>query len=312
MSTAGRTGWVGARLAAVVALGLAPAGCGRRAANLVTITGSDTMVILAQRWGDAYMEAHPGTIIRMTGGGSGAGITALIGGGTDLCAASRPLTPEEFERVKARRGAEAREIPVALDGIAIYVNGKNRVKALTLDQVRQIYTGTIRDWKVVGGQKGPIATLGREPESGTAAWFREHAQAGEEPASGVRILPGGEAMVTAVAGDPLAIGYASLLGAKGVRVVAVSPRKGKAAVAPSRATISAGMYPISRKLYFYAAGEPTGLTADFVAWTLSPDGQKVCQEAGYIPLAKPRPAAIRKAGARKAVPARKLAAKKRK
>ncbi len=307
-----RAGRAGGWLAVVVALGFMAPGCGRKSANTVTIKGSDTMVILAQRWAEAYMKAHPGAVIQVAGGGTAGGIAALIGGWTDLCAASRPLTPEEFERVKGKRGAEAREIPVALDGIAIFVNRKNRVKSFSLDQVRQIYTGTIKDWKAVGGPKGPIVPLGRDPESGTAVWFRDHALAGHEPASGVRILPGGEAMVTAVAGDPLAVGYASLVVPQGVRAVPISPRKGKAAVAPSRATVTAGKYPLSRKLYFYAAGEPSGLAAAFVDWTLSGDGQAVCQEAGYLPLAGPKAVVTRKAATKKAVTARKPTAKRKK
>src|SRR5690349_8678302 len=132
------------------------AGCGgRHSENTVTIKGSDTMVILAQRWAEVYMKEHPEIVIQVTGGGSGTGIAALINGGTDICQASRPMKPEEFESVKAKRQAEAKEIPVALDGVAIYVHESNKVKSLTVDQLKQIFQSKMLDWKSVGG-KGEI------------------------------------------------------------------------------------------------------------------------------------------------------------
>jgi phosphate transport system substrate-binding protein len=280
-----------------LAAGLAvAAGCGsRKAANAVTIKGSDTMVILVQRWAEGYMKVHPGAVVQVTGGGSGTGIAALINGGTDICTASRPMKPEEFEQVKAKRQAEAREIPVALDGIAVYVHEKSRVKSLTLDQIKQIYQGKIADWKALGGTKGPIIAYSRENNSGTYEYFKEHVLAREDFAANVQSMPGTAAIVNAVAKDPQSIGYGGIAYAKGVRPIAVSPRKGRPAVAPSQASVVSGKYPISRKLYFYTAGEPAGLAGEFVTWALSDEGQKICQEVGYFPLkTAKKPAPVKK------------------
>src|SRR6185295_4760205 len=138
--------------------GLLAAACGgRHSENTVTIKGSDTMVILAQRWAEIYMKEHPGIVIQVTGGGSGTGIAALINGGTDICQASRPMKPEEFESVKAKRQADAKETAVALDGIALYVHETSKVKSLTLDQLKQIYQTKLIDWKSVGGKGGIVA-----------------------------------------------------------------------------------------------------------------------------------------------------------
>lgn len=277
------------------------AGCGgRRSENTVTIKGSDTMVILAQRWAEIYMKEHPGIVIQVTGGGSGTGIAALINGGTDVCQASRPMKPEEFESVKAKRQADAKEIPVALDGIAVYVHETSRVKSLTLDQLKQIYQTKLIDWKSVGG-KGGIVTYGRENSSGTYDYFKDHVLKKEDFSPQVQTLPGTAAVVNAVAKDPQAIGYGGIAYAKGVRAVKISSGRGKTSVEPTQATVVSGKYPISRKMFFYTVGEPTGHTAEFITWALSDAGQKICQEVGYFPLPKPKPVkkSVRKTTARK-------------
>ena len=104
---------------------LSAAGCGGSATGPehrpVTVKGSDTMVILAQMWAETYMKENPGLTVQVTGGGSGVGIAALINGGTDICNASRPMKDTEMAQVKERHGKDVKEIPVALDGVTIYV-----------------------------------------------------------------------------------------------------------------------------------------------------------------------------------------------
>src|SRR5262245_44500432 len=96
----------------------------------MTVKGSDTMVLLGQRWAEVYMKAHPDSVVQVTGGGSGTGISALINGTTMICQSSRPMKPEEKDQVKAKRNAEVTEIPVALDALAIYVNKANPIQSL--------------------------------------------------------------------------------------------------------------------------------------------------------------------------------------
>ena len=119
--------------------------------NVITVKGSDTMVNLAQIWAQKYMDKHPGVTIQVTGGGSGTGIAALINGTTDICNASRPMKPSEREKLKQRFNSLGVEIKAALDGLSIYLNKANGVKELTLDQLKQIYTGKVTNWKQVGG-----------------------------------------------------------------------------------------------------------------------------------------------------------------
>jgi phosphate transport system substrate-binding protein len=120
------------------------------------------------------MKKNPNSRIQVTGGGSGTGIAALINGTTDICEASRPMKDKEKEDVKAKRGSNVVEVPVAVDGLAIYLNVANSIKDLSLEQLKGIYTGKVTDWKDVGGKAGKIIAYGRENNSGTYAYFKEH------------------------------------------------------------------------------------------------------------------------------------------
>ena len=134
--------WIKKCLMIVLLLMLVPVGS-QFAQNAITVKGSDTMVILGQRWAEVYMKKNPGIRIQVTGGGSGVGIAALINGTTDICEASRPMKDKEKEELKTKRNLPTVEIPVAVDGLAIYVNTANPIKELTLEQIKGIYTGKI-------------------------------------------------------------------------------------------------------------------------------------------------------------------------
>jgi len=123
---------------------------GTSSPQTLTMKGSDTMVILGQRWAEHYMRRNPETVIQVTGGGSGTGIAALINGATNICQASRPMNKKERDQIKAKFGKDAIEIPVAMDGIAIFVHESNPVQEITLEQLKGVYTGKIRSWKDLG------------------------------------------------------------------------------------------------------------------------------------------------------------------
>src|SRR6476620_3450355 len=116
----------------------------------ITVKGSDTMVLLGQRWAEVYMKAHPDVTIQVTGGGSGTGIAALINGTTQICQSSRPIKNEEKGSIKQQRNVEVSEIPVAVDALAVYLNKENAVEHLTMEQLRRIFQGEITNWKDVG------------------------------------------------------------------------------------------------------------------------------------------------------------------
>ncbi|MEO5768628.1 MAG: substrate-binding domain-containing protein, partial [Polyangia bacterium] len=129
---------------------------GAAVAGSVTIKGSDTMVILGQRWAEEYMKKNPGTTIQVTGGGSGTGISALINGTTDICQASRTMSQAEKEKLRERYNTTGTETVVARDGLSVYVSESNPLGELTLDQLKQIYTGKVTNWKDLGGPDAKI------------------------------------------------------------------------------------------------------------------------------------------------------------
>ena len=143
-------------------------------ANKITIKGSDTMVILSQQWAEAYMKKNPGTTIQVTGGGSGVGLAALINGSTDIANSSRPIKPTELGKIKAKYKKNAIEIACAKDGLSVFLNKGNSVSELTIQQLGDIFSGKITNWKQVGGADAKIQLYGRESSSGTFEFFKEH------------------------------------------------------------------------------------------------------------------------------------------
>lgn len=285
----GTRGWharaamaVAAVAAAAIAL-LVPATGAMAAGRGLSVKGSDTMVILVQRWAEAYMLAHPGAIVVVTGGGSGTGIAALINGTADVCMASRPMKDDEKRKLRDRYQSLGVEIPVAKDGLSIYFHESNPVKDLSIEQLRGIYTGAVVNWKAVGGPDAPITLYGRENSSGTYVYFKDNVLLGRDYSPRCQTLPGTAAVVNAVARDPKGIGYGGAAYAKGVRDCAVRRDAGSAPVLPNADTVRDGSYPISRDLYFYTRTKPAGDAKRFIDWLLSPEGQQLALKVGYFP-----------------------------
>jgi len=264
------------------------AGCGGQngadGQRPITIKGSDTMVILAQSWAENYMMEHSGMTVQVTGGGSGVGIAALINGGTDICEASRPMKDVEKDQIRKKYGKDVKEIPVALDGLAIYVSQSNPLKVVTQPQIKDIYTGKITNWNALGGKDAKIVAYGRENSSGTYQFFKEHVLGKEDFARDIQTLPGTGAIVNAVSKDIESIGYGGIAYASGIRVVPVRKDEKSEPFTPSLATVKSGQYPLSRNLFFYTVGEPAGNVKVFIDWVLSAEGQKLCETVGYYPI----------------------------
>ncbi len=265
---------------ALIAVSAAPAFAGKA----ITVKGSDTMVILGQRWAEKFMNANAGQVIMVTGGGSGTGIAALINGTTDICQSSRAMKQEEKLKLRDRFQTMGVEVPVAKDGLSVYAHTSNPVQSLTLAQLRDVYLGTVTNWKQLGGKDATIILYGREGSSGTYGFFKEHVLGGRDFSARVQTLPGTAAVVNAVSKDPNGIGYGGAAYAKGVRDLGIQQDAKSPAVMPSAATVHDGSYPLSRLLYFYLRKKPEGDTKKFVDWVLSPDGQKLATDVGYFPL----------------------------
>lgn len=248
------------------------------AADKITVKGSDTMVILAQRWAEKYMTKHSSLSVQVTGGGSGTGITALINGTTDICNASRPMKKSEIKKLKERYSSTGIEIKCAKDGLTLYVNENNPVSNLSMQQLKDIYTGKITNWSQVGGNDAKIVLYSRENNSGTYVYFKDNVLKGNDYAPSCQNLPGTAAVVNAVSKDVNGIGYGGSAYGKGIKHMKVNGYE------PTKENIASGKYPITRFLYMYLRNKPTGEIKQYIDWILSPEGQAIVSEVGYFPV----------------------------
>jgi phosphate transport system substrate-binding protein len=249
----------------------------------VTVKGSDTMVILGQRWAE-YMKKNPGSTIQVTGGGSGTGISALINGTTDICQASRAMKPAEKEKLRERFSTVGVEIPVAKDGLSVYVHESNPLNEITMAQLKQIFTGKVTSWKDLGGPDAKIIVYSRENSSGTYVFFKEHVLENADFTPRAQNMPGTAAVVNAVGKEKLSIGYGGAAYSKGIKILKVKKDAASPAIAPDKTTVQNGTYALSRPLFFYTRNKPSGDIKSFVDYVLGPEGQALAEKVGYFPL----------------------------
>lgn len=253
-------------------------------AGNITVKGSDTLVILAQKWAEVYMNKHPDVKIQVNGGGSGVGFAALQNQQIDIADASRKIKPTEVEACVKAFGKRPTEYKVALDGLSVYVNPKNSIKELTLDQLKDIFTGKVTNWKDVGGNDAPITLYSRENSSGTYEFFKEHVLKGGDFAPTAQTQQGTAILVQAIERDPNGIGYGGAAYGSGARALAVKKDASSPAIEPSEETVLNGTYPIWRYLYNYVnPALDKGEIHDYLQWIRSDEGQKVTKDF-YYPL----------------------------
>jgi phosphate transport system substrate-binding protein len=193
------------------------------------------------------------------------------------------MSAEERQQIKQKFGTDVVEIPVAKDGVAIYVSESNPVDSLSMDQLRTIYSGAVSNWKDVGGSDAKIILYGRENSSGTYSFFKEHVLKKGDFAPATQTLPGTAGVVSAITKDPNGIGYGGEAYSKGVKMLKIVQASGLA-VSPTEENIRSGAYPLARDLYFYLRQQPTGAAKQYIDWVLSAEGQAVVKEVGYFPI----------------------------
>ncbi len=251
--------------------------------------GSDTMVNLALAWAEAYMAERPDVRLSVTGGGTGTGIAAMINGTVDLANASRALKPEELAAAQ-KNGFTPKEFVVARDAIAVVVHPSNPVNGLTLQQLSDIYTGKITNWRQVGGADRPIVLLSRESNSGTYLYFLEHVIRQGDARSELLfspetlLMPSSEGISAEVRHNPNAIGYDGLgYVTSDQKTLGIAKNSASEFTLPSVETVNTGAYPIARPLYIYTPGEPQGAVKNYLDWILT-RGQTLIPPLGFVPL----------------------------
>jgi phosphate transport system substrate-binding protein len=266
------------KLLAILLVSISTLTIGR--ADTIVIKGSDTLgAKLVPQLAEQFKAQHPGTAFDIAAEGSATGFAALIDKTAAIGMASRPAKPEEIANGKAK-GVDLKETIVAYDGIAVIVNTANSIKGLTKKQVEQIFTGEITDWSAVGGSGGKISIYTRNTSSGTYAEFKELAMKKRDYAPDSQKLAGNEQIAQEVGKNPNGVGYVGLAYTKasGVRVVPVD------GASPSKESVLAKSYPYARPTFFYTSGEPTGVVKEFIDFTVGPEGQKIVEQVGFVPI----------------------------
>ncbi|HYV31077.1 MAG TPA: phosphate ABC transporter substrate-binding protein [Candidatus Binatia bacterium] len=253
----------------------------------ITVKGSDSLVLVAQKWAETYAGKHPEakTKIRVAGGGTGAGFAALRNRWVDLAAASRPMKPGEIAECVDSFGKRPTEYKVCLEGLSVYVHEDNPVRELTLGQLKRIFSGQIKDWSQVGGHEAPITVYGREASCDTHEFFKELVLDSADLAAGAQPVAGTAALLRAVSRDKNGIGYGGAACGPGARTLKIKKDSGSSAIEPTEENVLKGLYPIWRYLYLYVnPAFDRGEIAAYLRWIRSDEGQEVVKDAGYFPL----------------------------
>jgi phosphate transport system substrate-binding protein len=267
--------------------------------NLSSI-GSDTLNNLMTFWAEAFYKHYPHVRVQIEGKGSATAPPALAAGTAQLGPMSRPMKPEEEEAYERKHGYRPARISVALDCLAVYVNKDNPIRGMTMAQVDGVFSRTrksgspdITTWGQLGltGDRAamPISLYGRNSASGTYAYFKEHALRKGDYKDTVKEQPGSAAVINGVASDRLGIGYSGIgYRTSEVRALPLADGKKTSFVEPAFANVINGTYPLGRALYIYVGkkpGEPMPkLTAEFLKFVLSKEGQEIVIKDGYGPL----------------------------
>lgn len=246
------------------------------------IKGSDTVLPLSQKLAEQYMKKHPKQSVVVTGGGSGVGISALLTGTTEIAQASRKIKFDERQKLQAD-GKKAKEVVIAYDALAVVVHPSNKVSQLTREQLQDIFTGKIKNWKEVGGEDMRIVAYSRETSSGTYEFFKESVLKNKNYMNGIMSLPATGAIVQSISQTKGGIGYIGLAYLnKEVKALKVSYDKGKKFTMPSVDNAKNKSYPIMRPLYYYYEVKQESKVSDFIQYILSAEGQKIVTEIGFI------------------------------
>lgn len=246
--------------------------------NKLVIEGSTTVLPIAQAAAESFMDKTPGANIVVRGGGSGVGITSLIEGTCDIADSSRAIKDAELQKA-AGKGHNVKAHVVAMDGIAVIVNPGNGLQALSRQQIKDIYTGKISNWKQLGLSDEQIVVVSRDTASGTYEAFGLLALDNQKVRRDALLQASNQAIASVVAKTGGAIGYVGM-GYLGSSVKAVTVN----GVAPTTKTVLSAKYPLSRPLYMYTNGEAKGLARDFIDYILSPEGQKLVEREGFVAL----------------------------
>ena len=254
----------------------------------IKISGSTTVLPIAQKAAEVYMAAHPNADIQITGGGSGVGVQQIGEKTVDIGMSSRELSATE----KTKYPALVKSV-IAKDGIAIIVNPANEISVISAQNVADIYTGKFTKWSQIFGANVPntnqqIVVIGRDSASGTRTFFDTDPTGflhGAKPVKTMLEKNSNGAVAQTVAQTPGAIGYVSIgFISSDVKAIPIWYNDPSKAVAATVSNVQDKSYPANRELFMFTNGAPSGLAGDFIKFIQSAQGQKIVSDEGYVPL----------------------------
>jgi phosphate transport system substrate-binding protein len=248
------------------------------AQNKVVIEGSTTVLPIAQKAAEVFMQKNSGINLSVRGGGSGVGIASLLDKTCQIANSSRPIRGTELEKGLAN-GVNVKTNIVAMDGIVPIVHKNNSLSNITKDQLKAIYTGKISNWSQLGGPDSKIVVVSRDSSSGTFEAWGTLVLDTQRVRKDALMQASNQAVASTVAKTPGGIGYVGL-GFLSDEVKALTVN----GVAGNKQTVLSGKFPVNRPLYMYTDGEPKGTVKQFIDFILSVEGQKLVEEVGYVAL----------------------------
>lgn len=262
-------------LAGIAGLSLAATAC---FAEKIVIAGSTTVLPIAQKTAEAFMDSNANADISVRGGGSSVGIAALIDGTCDIADASRAIKDTEIQQAAANGRDPVAHI-VAMDGIAVVVNKSNPLSKLSKKQVKDIFAGRVSDWSQIGGNPGKIVVISRDTSSGTFEAFGVLVMDNQKVRPDALMQASNQAVAQNVTQTPAAIGYVGLgFLTSDIKALEID------GVVASKETVLSGEYPVTRPLFMYSKGKPQGMVKEYLDFVKSKAGQALVEGEGYVGL----------------------------
>ncbi len=246
----------------------------------ISVTGSTTVLPIAQKLAERFMELNKNADVQISGGGSGVGVQSAGEKTAEIGMSSREL--KDAEKTKY---AGLKAVPMARDGIVVIVHPSNAITTISLEQIKNIYTGKAVNWKDVGSKAQPIVVIGRDSASGTREFFTEKILGKNATTASMLEKNSNGAVKSSISPNPGAIGYVGL-GYIDNSVKALNLSVNGTEVQPTTENVVKGTYPLARNLYYVTNGDATGLAKDFIDFTLSPEGQKIVEEEGFVSITR--------------------------
>ncbi len=247
----------------------------------IEVLSSDSTINLVNRWLKNYVFIKPDIKISATGGGSDLSIYKLINNRTDMAVTTRKMSPQEILEAK-RNNLEIKEYKVALDILGIYVNKKNPINMLSIEQLKNIFSGKITTWYQINGWREKIIRFGRKPNSGPFHAFKKFVLGNKEYTRIIRLLDTNSDILSMISTFRGAIGFSQLKYPSSAKLITI--KKDGMPLLINKDAFSQRKYPLYRYIYIYINEKAPDYLKEFIEWTLTEKNEKYLTDEGFVTL----------------------------